>query len=147
MRLSEIRMKLEERNLHNAILVSQRAHENQTYNGKPYYDGYILPVVKMTKKLGGDETHQMVAALHDLVENGHTTASSLGTRFNVEVGDAIDVITRDQDDNYFEYIEKVLQNPIAKLVKRAELMIQISRNPPPTLLARYEKALAMIEQN
>ena len=134
----------EANDLHQATLVSQRLHQNQQYNGKPYFDGHVLPVIKTVKKLGGNEFQQMIAALHDVVEDGHLDLGAIRSMFGADMGEAIDAISRRSGETYFEYINRVIQNPAARLVKQADLMVNIGNNPPASLLKRYEKALQLV---
>ena len=145
MKLIELFRVTEDFNLHDATVLAQQAHENDTYAGKSYYDGHLLPVIKQTKKLGGNETHQMVAALHDTVEDGRLSLALIKQKYGGEVAEAIDAISRRQGETYFEYVQRAIQNPIARVVKKADLMVNLSNNRPESLKKRYERALTMVD--
>ena len=144
MKLVELFKVTEDFNLHDATILAQQAHVNDTYAGKSYYRGHLLPVIKQTKKLGGGETHQMVAALHDTVEDGRVSLDLIKQKYGNEVAAAIDAISRRSGESYFDYVQRAIQNPIARVVKKADLMVNLSNNPPESLKKRYEKALTMV---
>lgn len=98
-----------------------------------------------------DERTCMVALLHDVVEDGYTTFEELRERFNLDPEQmaALDAITRRQGEQYFDYIQRVKQNEMAKTVKLADLQHNIIRcaNDLPNrwgLIRRYAKAYGIL---
>ena len=98
-----------------------------------------------------DEKTCMVALLHDIVEDGYATFDELQKRFKLDAEQmaALDAITRRQGEQYFEYIQRVKQNEMAKTVKLADLQHNITRcaNDLPNrwgLLRRYAKAYGIL---
>ena len=66
---------------------------------------------------------EIVALIHDLVEDSECTLDILKERgLDAECLDAVDAITRRKDEQYyFDYIERVSKNSIARLVKICDL--------------------------
>ena len=102
-------------------------------------------------KCNDDEKTCMVALLHDIVEDGYATLKELQERFNLddEQMAALDAITRRKSEQYFNYIQRVKQNPMAKIVKLADLQHNINRcaDDLPNrwgLLRRYAKAYGIL---
>ena len=98
-----------------------------------------------------DERACMVALLHDVVEGGYATFEELQQRFSLddEQMKALDAITRRQGEKYFDYIDRVKQNEMAKTVKLADLQDNIRRcawDLPNRwgLLRRYGKAYGIL---
>lgn len=92
-----------------------------------------------------------VAILHDIVEDGYATFEELRERFDLDAEQmaALDAITRRQGEKYFDYIQRVKQNEMAKTVKLADLQDNISRcaldlNNRWGLLRRYAKAYGIL---
>ena len=69
-----------------------------------------------------DEDTTIVALLHDVVEDSDYTLEDLKAMgFKDCVIEAISVMTHDEAVPYEEYILKIKENPIAKIVKLADL--------------------------
>ena len=70
------------------------------------------------------------------------------SEFSDEVADAVDSVTRREDETYFESIERVMHHPIGRLVKLADLKDHLrpghEQQIPASLIKRYQKALAMM---
>lgn len=65
----------------------------------------------------------VVALLHDIVEDTDITLDDLKEmKFDSEIVDAVDAITRREDETkYFDFIERVKKNDIARIVKIYDL--------------------------
>lgn len=69
-----------------------------------------------------DEYSTCVALLHDIVEDTDTTLEQLrDLGFPEEIISAIKLMSHQESMPYFEYIEKVKENPIARKVKISDL--------------------------
>ena len=71
----------------------------------------------------------IVAFLHDIVEDGHATQEELKEKFHLdyEQMEALDAITRKKGEEYFKYIQRVKECPMARRIKRQDLMHNIFR--------------------
>ena len=75
------------------------------------YDTYLLY-----------ERAKVVAMLHDVLEDTDTTMEDLKKiGFDDTVLEAVDAITRREDEGYFKYIVMVKRNEMAALVKKFDL--------------------------
>ena len=103
-----------------AILVAAHAHDGQLdKSGKPYI---LHPLRVMQQQDPGDETAQVVAVLHDVIEDTNITLADLKQMgFPPGVIDAINALTRKANEPYDKYIERVALNKIASKVKLADL--------------------------
>ncbi len=108
-------------NLEDAIALAVHAHKGQRDKaGAPY----ILHPLRLVVRLGHDATdaQRMAAVLHDVVEDtpfSFEDLKSLGCP--AEVLAALECLTRRKEETYEEFIERAVQNPIARRVKRADL--------------------------
>lgn len=69
-----------------------------------------------------DENSVIVALLHDVVEDSDMTFIDLEKMgFSIEVISALKLLTHEHDVDYFEYVNKIKENPLATKVKLADL--------------------------
>lgn len=78
------------------------------------------PIHVMINVKGYNE--KIVALLHDIVEDTEVTIPDLkNLKFSKEVIEAVDVITKKKDQEYFSYLKSIKDNSIAKKVKIEDL--------------------------
>ena len=100
-----------------AMKIAYNAHHGQVDKGgipyifHPYHLAEQMP----------DEYTTCVALLHDVVEDTTVTIEDLMPIFPREVIDAVRVMTHGEDEPYLDYVQRVKTNPIAKIVKLADL--------------------------
>lgn len=69
-----------------------------------------------------DEKTTVVALLHDVLEDTTTSEEELvKLGLDTEMIEAIKILTKPEDMEYFDYIESIKSNPIAKKVKMVDL--------------------------
>jgi (p)ppGpp synthase/HD superfamily hydrolase len=140
--------------LERAIALAATVHAGQRDKaGAPY----ILHPLRVMLKMQTPET-QMAAVLHDVVEDcGVTSALLTYEGFPPEVVEAVGALTKrivnGAEEPYEEFIRRAALNPIARLVKLADLEdnMDLSRIAQPTAkdYARFEKyksAMTVIER-
>lgn len=100
-----------------AMKLAYEAHHGQLdYNGMPYvFHPYHL-AEQMT-----DEITTCAALLHDVVEDTDWTLEQLAEAFPPEVVQAVALLTHDDGTDYFDYVRRIRENPVAKAVKLADL--------------------------
>ena len=96
--------------------------------------------------VAGVETveQKIVAALHDIVEDGGVTLAEVRDEYGDTTADAVDALTRREGEDYLlSFIPRVARNAIATTVKIADLnhnlQIQRIKNPTPDDFKRHEK--------
>jgi (p)ppGpp synthase/HD superfamily hydrolase len=109
---------IEMNDLEKAISIAVKAHENQKDKaGMPYI---LHPLYIMTKM--ETELERIVGVLHDVIEDSQYNLDYLKKQgFSKEIIDAIDCLTKREDEEYSVYIDRVETNVISKKVKIAEL--------------------------
>jgi (p)ppGpp synthase/HD superfamily hydrolase len=134
--------------LEEAIQLAVLAHEGQRdKGGLPYI---LHPLAVMGRVSSHDA--KIVAVLHDVVEDTYVSLPMLRTEFPVFVVEAVDAISKRDNETNRDYWGRVKENPLALEVKLAD----IGHNTAPERLAalepseraylekKYEKALAFL---
>ncbi|NGZ75127.1 bifunctional (p)ppGpp synthetase/guanosine-3',5'-bis(diphosphate) 3'-pyrophosphohydrolase [Saccharibacillus alkalitolerans] len=131
--------------LSKAIALAARYHEGQTdKGGNPYV---FHPIRLMLKALTEEE--QIIAVLHDTIEDTDLTLDDLRREgFSDEIVEAIDRLSRRDDENYHEFILRIKENRLAARVKILDLQdnMDLTRIKKPSekdqkRLAKYSRAL------
>lgn len=100
-----------------AMRIAYEAHNGQyDVNGVPY----IFHPYHVAEQMN-DEITVCTALLHDVAEDTDITIEQLEKEFPEEVTEALKLLTHDKNTDYFDYIEKIRSNPVAKAVKLADL--------------------------
>ncbi len=104
--------------LEDAIALAVRAHRGQTDKaGAPY----VLHVLRVMLRMP-DEGAMTAAALHDVVEDTpHTLDDLRAAGFPEAVVAAVDALTRREGETYEAFVRRAGKDPVARLVKRADL--------------------------
>ena len=133
-----------------AMKIAYRAHHGQfDKSGIPY----IFHPIHLAEQMP-DELTTCVALLHDIVEDTNLTLDDLKTVFPEPVTEAVALMTHQPEVPYPEYILAIKENPIARVVKIADLThnsdatrlagIAIDREKHRARLEKYQKALEIL---
>jgi (p)ppGpp synthase/HD superfamily hydrolase len=134
-----------------AIEIAVAAHAGQTDKaGAPY----ILHPLRVMLALEGEE-ERIVGVLHDVIEDcpGWTPERLRDKGFSESVLQALSHVTKlSEDEDYGAFIARAVLNPIARQVKRADLLdnLDVRRLPEVTdkdrqRLNKYLAALAQLD--
>lgn len=126
------------RRVQKALDVAMFHHGDQMYGTKPY-SYHLLQVCNRVTDAGGDETAQMVAILHDILEDTYCLYEELAREFGVVVARAVLSLTKQHGMPYDEYIEGVRSNPIALKVKIADTLCNLTQSHKEGNLKRIRK--------
>lgn len=111
-----------------------KAHDGQYDRGG---DPYIMHVIRVWAGVEGiykvwqaesNVPIQVVAWLHDTVEDTDITLQQIHEQFGGEVGDAVDAITKRKGETLEGYYLRVKANRIARAVKLSDLHDNFRRN-------------------
>lgn len=104
--------------LERAIAIAAQAHSGQVDKAGVPYILHPLRVLLRQQTLDA----QIVAALHDVVEDSPWTLDQLRAEgFPPEIIAAVDAITRRPDEEYEAFVLRAGRNPLARPVKLADL--------------------------
>ena len=102
-----------------ALQIAAKANAGQTdkQEGVPY----ILHPLRVMMGVKGEDA-QIVAILHDVVEDTHVTLADLrAAGFSEVVVDAVRLVTHEKSESYADYVVRCRANPIARQVKLSDL--------------------------
>lgn len=111
-----------------AEILARKAHAGQKRKGGDDFMTHVNGVVTNTF-IFIDANHPKcdeivcAALLHDVVEDTSVTLNDLLNYFNLEIKDAVDLVTRRKEETYKEFINRIYDsyNEIAIVVKLADL--------------------------
>lgn len=123
-------------------------HQGQRYGKKAYIE-HLLDVQERVKKAGFDEKYQIVAILHDVLEDTVATENELRVVFGGEITEAVKVMTNTLGkERYLEYVAIVKQHEIAKVVKFFDIMSNLencfTNSDYSPLVSKYLNALHIL---
>jgi (p)ppGpp synthase/HD superfamily hydrolase len=134
--------------LERAIEIAASAHAGQVDKaGAPY----VLHPLRMMLRMS-DNQARMVAVLHDVIEDTPWSLEQLREQgFADSVLTAVDALTRRQGETYEAFILRAASDPIARLVKIADLEdnSDLSRFASPSdkdrsRIEKYQRALQVL---
>ena len=103
--------------LEQAISVALDAHEGHTDKAGTTYIRHPLRLMEEVDT----EEERIAAVLHDVVEDADCTLQEIDTKFGSDVCEAVDALTKRDDESYMEFVERSAANPIARKVKIADI--------------------------
>lgn len=137
--------------LEQAISLAAKQHEGQVDKANAPYILHPLRVMLNTPTI----EHKIVAVLHDILEDTETTIEDLYQfGFQEHIIDAIVALTKKQGETRLEAAQRARQNPIARVVKLADINdnMDLSRIQSPTVkdferLKEYQQVRDLLLQN
>ena len=137
--------------LEQAIALAAKQHEGQVDKAN---SPYILHPLRVMLNVPTIE-HKIVAVLHDILEDTETTIEDLYQfGFQEHIIDAIVALTKKQGETRLEAAQRARQNPIARVVKLADINdnMNLSRIQSPTVkdferLKEYQQVRDLLLQN
>lgn len=126
--------------LEKAIEIAVEAHRGQLDKAGKIY---ILHPMRVMLR-GKNETEMIVGILHDTVEDTPVTLEMLRLEgFPQEVLDALECVTKHEGEDYGDFINRILVNPLATQVKLYDIEDNMNRDripyPTPKDEARFKK--------
>jgi len=133
-----------------AMKIAFEAHKNQSdKNGIPY----IYHPVHLAEQF---DTEALIctALLHDVLEDSNLKAEDLIKEgFSKDITDALNLLTRSENMDYFDYINSLKSNNIAREVKKKDLIHNMDTTRLDFIdehslkrVEKYKKALEILEK-
>lgn len=130
-----------------AMIIAYEAHKNQVdKSGVPY----IYHPIHVAEQMD-TENECIIALLHDVVEDTNVTFKQLEEVFSKEIIDILKLLTKKKDIDYYEYINKVKENTVARKVKIADIEHNLDRSRLDIITdkdikreEKYKNALSML---
>ena len=98
-----------------------KIHANQTDKAGAPYVRHLEAVASKLAEQGENEDVIIVGWLHDSVEDTNIKLDEIQHLFGDVISTAVDAITKRKNEHYDDYLARVKSNPIARLVKLADL--------------------------
>ncbi|ENX15626.1 hypothetical protein F895_02172 [Acinetobacter sp. CIP 64.2] len=117
--------------LEQAIAFAAQQHAGQVDKANAPYILHPLRVMLNVPDL----EHKIVAVLHDVLEDTNTSTGDLyALGFQTHIVEAIVALTKKQGESRLQAVQRTEQNPIARVVKLADITdnMDLSRIPEPT---------------
>ncbi len=133
-----------------AMRIAFAVHKEQTdKTGMPY----IYHPMHLAEQMQ-DEATTCVALLHDVVEDGDITFADLEEAgFTAEILSAVRLMTHGDGVPYMEYVKAIKANPVARVVKLADLRHNSDATRLDTVdekarkrMQKYAEAIAILER-
>lgn len=129
--------------LEKAIEIAVEAHRGQLDKAGKIY---ILHPMRVMLR-GKNETEMIVGILHDTVEDTPVTLDMLRLEgFSEEVLTAIACITKEKNEDYGHFIDRILTNPLATQVKLYDIEDNLNRDRIPYPTARDDARFVKYEK-
>ena len=133
-----------------ALSIARKAHEGQLDKAGVDYIEHPIYVASQVDT----EEEKAVALLHDVIEDSPvSTEELLQAGLPETVVTAVQVLTKKKEQDYQTYLETVKKNPLARVVKLADLKhnSDLSRLPSITAkdrerLKKYKKAIDFLSR-
>ena len=133
-----------------AFLYAAKKHKGQKDKaGKPY----ILHPLYVSLHCKGRKA-RIAALLHDVIEDTDATAADLlEMGFGRDVTAAVQLLSKPEDEDYFDYVRRVKKDPIAAEVKKNDLRHNMQLKRLKTISKKdlerrkkYQKALRVLTE-
>lgn len=108
-----------------AITLACNKHMNQKRDEGTPYIYHPLHVAEIVKQQGYPIAYQIVAILHDVLEDTDTSAEELSI-FGEDIVKAVQLLTREKGADEEVYVKNILENDLARVVKNADKLNNLS---------------------
>ncbi len=130
-----------------AMIIAYEAHKNQVdKSGVPY----IYHPIHVAEQMD-TENECIIALLHDVVEDTNVTFKQLEEVFSKEIIDILKLLTKKKEIDYYEYINKIKENAVARKAKIADIKHNLDRSRLDVITdkdikreEKYKKALSIL---
>ncbi|QDT14409.1 HD domain-containing protein [Alienimonas californiensis] len=131
-----------------AVEIAARAHAGQRdKEGRPYLTHALRVTSRVAEADPNDLDAQIVAVLHDVVEDSDVTFDDLRAEgFSERILAALKLVTHGPDQTYADYVVGCAADPIARRVKLADLHDNTLQSRTMLREGREEKDLARMRK-
>lgn len=106
---------------------------------------YLCHPEAVAARVAGDPILEAVAWLHDILEDTDVTPEILSQHgIPDEVISCVRLLTKTEGVDYDRYLASVKQNPVAKKVKVADMLSNLSDHPSERQILKYAKGLIVL---
>lgn len=123
-------MKLTSSHVKVAHILAAESHKGQLYGEEDYYLYHLCGVLNKYKVMYPRHTpcEEVAVLLHDIVEDTSATLKDVEEIFGNKVAGIVDSMTRRSDESYNHYIVRLMRNPSAVKVKKADSSFNLEQS-------------------
>ena len=127
-----------------AFRIAKNAHSGQfRRDGLTPYINHPISVAERVQHFG--YKYVCVAYLHDVLEDTSVTADELAREgIPDDIIEAVQLLTKHDDQSYDEYLFLINQNELARRVKIADMLTNLADNPTKNQIKKYAKGLLFL---
>ena len=103
-----------------ALEFAKQKHKGQKRIGGDDYITHPIAVAEIVRSHGFDESYQITALFHDLLEDTDATEEEILKYGSPEILGAVKLLTKEKGYDMSEYVSAIKKNPIAYEVKSAD---------------------------
>lgn len=103
-------------------------HKGQKYGEHDYFSSHLVAVAAMVERMGGDDRAIAVAYLHDILEDTDCPEKEIFDAFGPTVLMAVQYLTKEEGFDYEEYIQEIREIPLARIVKIADTLCNLTQS-------------------
>ena len=133
----------------NFVLIAENLART-AHQGQFRRDGtmpYITHPQKVAERVSGDDFAEAAAWLHDVLEDTTTTIEDLhAAGIPEEVTEVVSLLTKKEGVEYEQYLAAIAVHPIARRVKIADMITNLSDDPSDKQIVKYAKGLLVLMQ-
>lgn len=112
-----------------AIELAEKFHAGQTYGVMDYTAHHLQAVrTSVVSANPNDERLEVIAILHDILEDTKCPPSVLTALFEDKITDAVWVLTKAPGEATSDYLARVKGNPLALIVKRHDALCNLTES-------------------
>jgi len=120
-----------------ALVFATQKHTGQKRkNG----DAYIIHPIRVSQEVF-TEKQKAIALLHDTIEDTETTYEEIKEAFGFEIAQAVWLLTKQKEESYEDYIQRVKSNPDAIAVKIADISDNLNDSPTDKAIKKSANAI------
>ena len=105
-----------------AIALAATAHDGQTRREGTPYIYHPMQVAYLVKEAGLSTKYQVIAVLHDILEDTSTPEDAMREPFGEEIVEAVRALSRRENEDMEVYVARVLANHDAAIVKQFDII-------------------------
>lgn len=111
-----------------ALQFAAMCHKEQVDKANRPYIYHVIRVAELTQaRYLQDSTQVAAALLHDVVEDTEITIDIIHKFFGRGVGEIVDILTRKEGENYFDYIRRTKEYSDTRFIKEMDIKDNLGR--------------------
>jgi (p)ppGpp synthase/HD superfamily hydrolase len=87
-----------------------------------------------------------IAYLHDTLEDTNVAYIDIMYSLDFRIADSVNILTKKKDSNYNRYLEDIKYDKYARLVKIADMTVNLNDDPTPAQIEKYTKGLEFLRK-